>query len=325
MTGCWVVVGGAGFVGSHIVHTLANCGHEVVAIDDLSTGRSERIPDGTTLVVADARDSGLVREVLADASPIGIAVASGPKQARESVVEAARYWENHVSVMCSLALAVDPAVTQCVALSSTCAVYGDLAARSTTQTVNPISPYGRAKWAAEQIMEDALAFKGIRTVALRYFNAIGNSEFRFARDEASQSLLPRSMRRVLKGLRPEVYGRPGNSSLAQRDYIDVRDIAGVYGLLAKRVDDGVLPHAPQNLVLDVASGRTLSTVEVIEQLMKFAEVDLEIDFSEPQHGDPHYVASRPSQELESWGWQVRYSLSDSIQGFVESVKRYPLS
>ena len=171
----WLVTGGAGYIGAHVVRAMVEDGLEVVAVDDLSTGDASRVDPRATLVEGSVLDRGLVRRVLREHAVSGVVHIAAKKQVGESVADPLTYWHENLGGLVSLLSACqDKGVSQ-VVFSSSSATYGMPDVETVTEDVvgTPLSPYGMTKKVGEQVLRDCETAFGLRTMHLRYFNVAG--------------------------------------------------------------------------------------------------------------------------------------------------------
>ena len=317
----WVVTGGAGYIGSHIVRSLSAQGIDVHVIDDFSTGKRERLPEGVTVHVANLLDQDSIRTLLAQIDPEGVVHLAGKKQARESYDIPLEYWSVNVMGTVSLLNAIQEARVRYLLFSSSCSVYGTQSGVNEESAIAPESPYGASKAAAEMLISDVCAASELQAVSLRYFNVIGCADFPQAHDVAADSVVPRMVNAALAGDLLPVYGvdraTPDGSCL--RDYLDVRDIADAHGLVVAALREG---H-------DVPSVLNASSGEPVSVLTMAAAVNEAVASSGTRAAGIEELPSHPADPTEIWaaqspllgalGWYPRHSLADSVGAHVTSV------
>lgn len=187
----WLIVGGAGYIGSHVARSFGKSGNEIVLLDDLSTGLRRRISPHQTFVEMDARDTRGLIEVISNYKITGIVHLAALRQARESFIKPIDYWTRNVGVTLSIAEAVKNTNIQKLVYSSSCSVYGDSSEVDRKTSLKPVSPYGKTKLVGEEILQDLLLEKKVGIGILRYFNVIGCSDIEPLFDETSGALLPK--------------------------------------------------------------------------------------------------------------------------------------
>jgi UDP-glucose 4-epimerase len=322
----WLVIGGAGYIGSHLVHLWANRNVPVVVLDDLSTGRLASLPQGVPVVHADARDSARVERALSEFAIRGIVHLAARKHARESVQEPLAYWRTNLGALMNVLEAAEGRNVRRFLLSSSCSVYGSAGEVTTSTALNPQSPYGRTKVMSEALLKDWTRTSGGTWAALRYFNVIGNAEFPNAPDRSSECLVPAASREIRAGERPMIFGAdfPTPDGTAMRDYLDVRDIATAHAVVAADLESAALTHGQ---VLNVSTGSPTSVRTILDVITKETNWSGTPDVSARRTGDPERIWAQPSPELHALGWTPTFSIQESIHAHVhhpDSVRKSDL-
>lgn len=302
----WLVTGGAGYIGSHVVKAMTEAGDSVVVLDDLSTGRAGRLPAGVPLEIGAVHDGERLHDVLVAHSVTGIVHLAGKKQVAESVDRPLHYYQENMEGLRSL---LDAAVEVGVGrflFSSSAAVYGlpdvDLVTEHTPCL--PISPYGETKLAGEWLVKAVGAAHGMATVSLRYFNVAGAATPELADDGAS-NLVPMVFDRIEAGEAPCVYGAdyPTPDGTCVRDYIHVEDIATAHVAAARRLS----ADERTSLVLNVGRGEGVSVAEMIATIQKVTgRTDLEPRIMARRPGDSPRVVASAERVRAELGWQARH-------------------
>ena len=227
----WIVTGGAGYIGAHIVRALLASGREVVVIDDLSTGVASRLPDGVELVGGSVTDSAFLTRSMQRIEPTGIIHVAGKKSPTDSVADPLFYARENVGGVISLLEAVRRTGTSRVVFSSSCSVYGtpatDRVAEDAPKT--PESPYGESKLYGERLLSAAAAAYEMGVISLRYFNVVGAAEPALA-DTGRHNLIPQVFEAIRHGRAVRVFGGdyPTTDGTCVRDYVDVEDVADAH-------------------------------------------------------------------------------------------------
>ncbi len=242
-----LVTGGAGYVASVSVERLADAGHDVVVLDDLSTGHREAVPDGVPLEVGSYGDAATLDAVFGRHPVDAILHCAARSLVGESVQEPARYYRANVAGGIALLDGALRAGVKRIVFSSTAAVYGIPTITPIPETAPPapINPYGETK----RTFEGALRFYGeaygLRSIALRYFNVAGASERNGELHDPETHLIPNILRAVETGRPITLFGEdyPTPDGTCIRDYIHVSDLADAH-LLALEATAGSLPAGP---------------------------------------------------------------------------------
>ncbi|MEU8436397.1 UDP-glucose 4-epimerase GalE [Streptomyces sp. NPDC029216] len=293
----YLVTGGAGYVGSVVAAHLLEAGHEVTVLDDLSTGFSEGVPEGATLV------NGRIQDAARHLDPSYDAVLhfAASSQVGESVVNPGKYWDNNVGGTLALLTAMREAGVRTLVFSSTAATYGEPAEGALTETsvTAPTNPYGASKLAVDHMIAGECAAHGLAAVSLRYFNVAGAYGEYGERHDPETHLIPLVLQ-VALGERESisVFGEdyPTPDGTCVRDYIHVADLAEAH-LAALRV------AAPgEHLICNLGNGSGFSVREVIETVRKVTGRDIPEVVAPRRAGDPAVLVASARAAHERLGW-----------------------
>jgi UDP-glucose 4-epimerase len=313
----WLVTGGAGYVGAHVVRAMSAAGHHVVVLDDLSTGYKDRVPDDVALIVGSVLDPVVVGTAIADHAVSGVVHLAGKKQVGESVAEPLYYYRENVEGLRVLLEAMMIHQLRRLVFSSSAAVYGmpDVEVISEDTPCAPLSPYGETKLADEWMVRSAALAVGFGYVNLRYFNVAGAAAPDLG-DVGAFNLIPMAFERLSAGEAPVIFGAdyPTPDGTCVRDYIHVEDVAAAHVAAARRLADD--PAA----ALTVNAGRGLG-VSVREVLAMVAEVTG--DLTEPvvgprRPGDPAKAVASAARIRAELGWQARHDLRSMVSSAWEA-------
>lgn len=309
----WLITGGAGFIGSHVVKAMTDAGERIVVLDDLSTGRPERLPDGVVLEVGTVLDGDTVARVLREHGITGIVHIAGKKQVAESVDRPLYYYRENVEGMRVLLDAAVAAGVGRFLFSSSAAVYGmpdvDLVTEKTPCA--PINPYGETKLAGEWLVGAVGARHGMATASLRYFNVAGAATPELG-DDGVFNLVPMVFERLEAGEAPRVFGDdyPTPDGTCVRDYIHVEDIAAAHVAAARRL--AADPDA--RLVLNIGRGEGVSVAEmigVIQDVTGRAEIGPDVSGRRP--GDPARVVASADLIHQELGWSAERGVREMVE------------
>jgi UDP-glucose-4-epimerase GalE len=306
-----IVTGGAGYIGAHVARALAEAGHAPVIVDDLRCAGRERIGDFAHEAVA-CEDTAALVEVFRRHRPDGVVHLAGYISVGESVRDPDKYWRNNLGAAASLLLACAAQPVRAVLFSSTAAVYGNAEITPIPEGVPlaPTSPYGASKLAFEGLLHAGAAPLGMRSAALRYFNAAGaHVDWHVGEaHDPEEHLIPRVIAALLAGRAVQVYGNdyPTPDGTCIRDYIHVADLARahVQVLEAERL--------PSGSSLNVGTGRGTSVLEVIEAVGRRLGRRPEIEVLPRRPGDPASLVADPTALRRALGWEPRHSAIDEI-------------
>ncbi len=302
----WMLTGGAGYIGAHIVRAFRDLDLPVVVLDDLSSGIRENVPSDVPLVEASVADPQAVRAAIREHGVTGVLHLAAKKAVGESVEKPLLYWDENVGGMRALLQScVDEGVDR-VLFSSSAAVFGEPPVELVTEeTVTaPISPYGETKLVGEWMLRDLAAAQPLRWAALRYFNVAGTGSAELA-DRSVSNLVPLALGAVAAGKNPQLFGDdyPTRDGSCIRDYIHVVDLAEAHAMAARRLDESDLGE-----VYNVGRGEGITVKEVLETVREVTGVDFTIETVGRRPGDaPSYFADA-SKIREQLGWQARLDL-----------------
>lgn len=315
----WLVTGGAGYIGAHVVRSLLAADLDVVVVDNFSTGIKERIPDSVKLIEADCADHYMIREVLLAHRVVGVLHLASYKHARESSHEPLRYWHNNVGAMLGLVQAMKGTSVRYFIFSSSCSVYGASGPVTESTPAQPLSPYARTKYACELLLEDVAPELGISSMILRYFNVIGNDNFYMAHDTSTECLLPAAYAKVHRDLAVNVFGvnLPTPDGTALRDYVDVRDLARAHAAAAAHLmAQGMETH----LTLNVGIGTPTSVQQILHTLGQEVGRTITIEDCAANTAEPPAIWAESPEAHSTLQWQPKHSLISSIQAHHRSVQ-----
>jgi UDP-glucose 4-epimerase len=309
-----LVTGGAGYIGSHTVRALRNSGRDVVVLDTMEYGHREAV-DGTPLEVGDIADPQLLRHILGAYRVDQVVHFAGYKAAGESMAMPERYFENNVTRSLQLLNTLREADVTRIVFSSSAAVYGTPQKLPVDEDhpTGPESPYGESKLMVEQMLRWFSACHGVRSVALRYFNAAGaSSDARFGEDSHTPlNLVPVAMTAAL-GQIPAlpVYGTdyPTPDGSAIRDYVHVEDLADAHLRALGHLEGG-----GDTTVINVGTGAGSSVLEVVAATKRASGIDLPTRMEPRRAGDPTTVYADNRRARDVLGWEAKYGLDDIVR------------
>ena len=308
-----LVVGGAGFIGSHMMKTLVKAGHDAVAFDNLSTGHADAVIYGD-LVEGDLANPDHIKDVLTNGHFDGVMHFASNIEVGESVTDPRKYYINNVTNTPNLIHAMMDQGLNNLIFSSTAAVYGtpEYTPIDEDHPCRPIKPYGKTKYMIESVLSDYRDAYGFASTALRYFNAAGadpDGELG-ERHEPESHLIPLVIQAV-QGQRPDikVYGPDYNTrdGTCIRDYVHVTDLCDAHLLAMDQLLGG-----SHGSVYNLGNGEGFSVREVIETVREISGIEFRVTETNRRAGDPAVLvanASRAKAELE---WQPTLGSIDTI-------------
>ena len=308
----FLVTGGAGYVGSHVVAALVERDDTVVVLDNLRTGHRGAVPHGVELIVADLADAGRVEAVLADGPWHAVFHFASLSQVGESMRMPLRYLiDNGVNGMRLIEACVHHGIDRFV-LSSTSALYGtpDVVPIPEDATIAPESPYGDSKWILERALLWAERIHGLRYASLRYFNAAGaDPAGRYGEDHRPEThLIPLVIDAAL-GRRPQLdvfgddYPTPDGTCL--RDYVHVTDLADAHLLALDRLEQG-------SVTVNLGNDAGHSVLQVIRSVERVSGRKVRYRICSRRPGDAAVLVASSARAQRDLGWRPRFAELDEI-------------
>lgn len=307
----WLVTGGAGYIGSHVVRALLADGASVVVLDDLSTGDKSRVPDGALLEIASVRDRAALDRVLGEHAISGVVHIAAKKQVGESVEKPLWYYEQNLGGLRVLLEAMVAAAVRRLVFSSSAAVYGspDVPLITEETPCAPQSPYGETKLIGEWLIRDTAAAHGLSYANLRYFNVAGAASPELG-DPTSLNIVPMVFERIEAGLPPRIFGDDYNTpdGTTIRDYIHVSDIASAHVAAARRLEK----DEPAALTLNIGRGEGVSVRELVNRILEHTGSDLVPEVTPRRAGDAARSIASADRISAELGWSARYDVTDMV-------------
>ncbi|WP_427919460.1 UDP-glucose 4-epimerase GalE [Streptomyces sp. cg40] len=306
----WLITGGAGFIGFHVVRAMVAAGERVAVYDDLSTGDPARVPDDVPFVKGTVLDPGLLRTTLSELSVTGVVHLAAKKQVGESVERPLHYYRENVQGLQTLLQAAADTGVRDFLFSSSAAVYGmpdvDLVTENTPCA--PVNPYGETKLAGEWLVRAAGRAHGMTTACLRYFNVAGAADEHLA-DSGVSNLVPMVFEKLTRGGAPVIFGDDYDTpdGTCVRDFVHVEDIASAH-LAAARALSAREPGS--DLTVNIGRGQGVSVREMITLI---AEVTGYGPAAAPvtaprRAGDPARVVASADRVRAELGWTARHDV-----------------
>jgi len=325
--GIFLIIGGAGYIGSHVVKGLVNQGHEVVVLDDLSKGHRGAVKGSTDYAdyaeIKD-KDGEFIQGDLGDRELLGKIFTSRKidcvmhfaafSLVGESMEHPLVYYNNNTAKTTNLLMAMrDYGVIRFI-LSSTAAVYGEPKNVPILETdpTEPANPYGRSKLFIEKILEDCVVAHGLKYTSLRYFNAAGaDEEGEMGEDHSPETHLIPLVLQVALGQKKSIgiYGTDWDTpdGTCIRDYIHVTDLAEAHILAAQRLMDG-----GESTVYNLGCQRGYSVKEIIDIARKVTGHPIPEEETGRRPGDPARLVASSDKIKEELGWSPRFDDPEKI-------------
>jgi UDP-glucose 4-epimerase len=308
----WLVTGGAGYIGSHVVRAFREQGIDVVVIDDLSSGHRAFVDDSVPFVEGSVLDADLLRGIFADHTISGVVHVAGYKYAGVSVTRPLHTYEQNVTATQTLLAVMAEAGVARIVFSSSAAVYGtpDVALVTEETPKNPESPYGESKLIGEWLLRDQGVAIGLAHTSLRYFNVVG-SGYPDLYDTSPHNLFPLVFEALLDGRTPRIngddYATPDGTCV--RDYIHVSDLALSHVAAARRLDAGESVEQAYNL----GSGAGASVGEIMTAMADVTQIDFTPEIAPRRAGDPARIVASGELAARDLDWRMRHTLDEMVQ------------
>ena len=321
-----LVTGGAGYIGAHVLRSLAERGRDAVVVDDLSSGDARRIGD-TPLYELDLSDAAVIPtlvEIMAAHDVDAVIHFAARKRVDESVERPAWYFRQNVGSLAVVLDAMEAARVHRLVFSSSAAVYGATDGRliSETDRTQPVNPYGATKLIGEQLIEAAAKAFPLRAASLRYFNVAG-AGWPDLGDNAALNLVPMVFERIDAGASPIIFGAdyPTPDGTCIRDFVHVSDLADAHLAALAHLQSMRRGH----LALNVGTGTGSSVRQVIEAIIRVASFDGGVEVRKRRAGDPPAVVADPSRIRSLTGWSARFGLDDIVRSAWTSHRQLSVS
>jgi UDP-glucose 4-epimerase len=310
----WLVTGGAGYIGSHVVSAMRQAREKVVVIDDLTTGDAARVA-GVPLVTGSVLDRELVARTIREHGITGVVHLAAKKEVEESVRRPLVYYGQNVEGLRVLLEAATESGVASFVFSSSAAVYGepdvDIVAEETDP--RPVNPYGTTKLVGERMIEDVAAATGLRYANLRYFNVAGAAESSLA-DRGASNLVPMVFQRLDEGRPPRIFGNdyPTPDGTCIRDFIHVADVASAHVAAAGALKNGRISA----LTANIGRGEGISVLDMVSTIRAITGTATEAwadpVFEPRRPGDPARVVASADRIYAALGWRASHGVEEMV-------------
>jgi UDP-glucose 4-epimerase len=313
----WLVTGGAGYIGAHVVRALQEAGLGVVVIDDLSAGHRDFVPAGVPFVEASILDGAALDALFAAHAIDGVIHLAGYKYAGESVKRPLHTYEQNVTGTVALLAAMARADVARIVFSSSAGVYGTPSDERVTEATatTPESPYGESKLIGEWLLRDQGRATGLVHTSLRYFNVVGSGTPEL-RDTSPFNLFPLVFRALDEGRAPKIFGDDYATpdGTAVRDYVHVADLARSHVAAARRMLAGESIEPVYNL----GSGEGSSVRQIMDAMVRGTGVDFAPELAPRRPGDPARIAAGGALAARDLDWAMTYTLDEMVSSAWEA-------
>ncbi|WP_028660443.1 UDP-glucose 4-epimerase GalE [Nocardioides insulae] len=307
----WLVTGGAGYIGSHVVASLIEAGMAPVVIDDLSSGHAQFVPADVPFVRGSVLDTALVEQTLREHEVEGVIHLAGFKYAGVSVQRPLHTYAQNVTGTANLLDAMLTVGVDKLVFSSSAATFGtpDLDLVTEETPTDPESPYGESKLIGEWLIRDVATAHGLRHTSLRYFNVVGSGSDALY-DSSPHNLFPLVFEALTEGRTPRINGEdyPTPDGTCVRDYVHVADLAHSHVVAARRMIEGATLEPVYNL----GSGEGSSVRQIMDAVREVTGIDFAPDIGPRRPGDPARIVATGELARRDLGWEMRNSLTDMV-------------
>jgi UDP-glucose 4-epimerase len=307
----WLVTGGAGYIGAHVVRALLGSGARVVVLDDLSTGERDRVDPAAGFEQGSLLDRGLVRRVLREHEVTGVVHIAAKKQVGESMADPLLYYRENVEGLIALAESCQAKGVDRFVFSSSAATYGlpDVELVDEDTPGVPLSPYGESKLIGEWLLRHCERAYGLRTMNMRYFNVAGAATPELG-DTGVFNLIPMVFERLQAGAKPRVFGDDYDTpdGTCVRDYVHVADIADAHLVAAQALDSG-----SAGATYNIGRGEGSSVLDVLAVVGEVTGLDSTPEVVERRPGDPARIVASVGKIREELGFTAQHDLRSMVE------------
>ncbi|PPH26294.1 UDP-glucose 4-epimerase GalE [Rathayibacter rathayi] len=308
----WLVTGGAGYIGAHVVRAFSEQAIEPVVLDDLSSGRVSFVPKEIAFHRGSILDDVLLDRVFAEHDIEGVVHVAGFKYAGVSVQRPLHTYEQNVTGTMRVLAAMQRAGVSSIVFSSSAAVYGAVDVEIVTEDTpkSPESPYGESKLIGEWLLADAGRAHDLRHASLRYFNVVG-SGYPDVYDTSPHNLFPLVFEALLDGRTPRINGDdyPTPDGTCVRDYIHVADLALAHVAAARRLAAG----EPIDPVYNLGSGSGASVGEIMRAIADSTGIAFTPEVAPRRPGDPPRIVASGERAARDLGWEMRHTVAEMVE------------
>jgi UDP-glucose 4-epimerase len=316
----WLVTGGAGYIGSHVVREFTGAGIDAVVLDDLSSGLEGFVPADVPFVRGSILDRELIEQTIDRHGVTGVVHVAGYKYAGVSVQRPLHTYDQNVTGTARLLEAMSSRGVDRIVFSSSAAVYGTPPTELVTEDTPkaPASPYGESKLIGEWLLRDQAVAEGLRHTSLRYFNVVGSGRPDLW-DASPHNLFPLVFAALVEGRVPRIngddYATPDGTCV--RDYVHVADLAVSHVAAARRLDAG----EPVEPAYNLGSGGGVSVAEIMAAMREGTGIDFTPGIAPRRPGDPDRIVADGSLAARDLDWEMRHTLLEMVTSAWEAVPR----
>jgi UDP-glucose 4-epimerase len=302
----WLVTGGAGYIGAHVVKSLLDNDFKVVIVDDLSTGLARKVPQNVVFEKIDIAETNKLAQIMKSNKVEGVIHLAAKKAVGESMNNPSLYYKENIGGFISLLEAMSQADVKRIVYSSSAAVYGTPTENKVTEksATNPESPYGETKLVGEWLLKADEKARQIQWIALRYFNVVGAANPELG-DTGVNNLVPMVFRALSNNQRPQVFGgdyaTPDGSCI--RDYIHVSDLADSHLIAAQK-----LLNENYCGIINIGRGQGFSVKQVMDTISEVLGKNINYEVVDRRPGDPAQTIADVSKAKSDLNWEAKNDL-----------------
>lgn len=319
--GTWLVTGGAGYIGSHVVRALAAGGWGTVVLDDLSSGHREFVPADVPFVETSVLATDRVAAALRAYDVTGVIHLAGFKYAGISVQRPLHTYEQNVTGTAHLLEAMASTGVDQIVFSSSAAVYGTPDVDQVTEATptTPQSPYGESKLIGEWLLADQARAAGLTHTSLRYFNVVGSGDPALY-DTSPHNLFPLVFDALLDGRAPQINGTdyPTPDGTCVRDYVHVADLAAAHVAAAAALSAGM----PLQPVYNLGSGDGLSVRQIMDTVAEVTGIDRAPVLAPRRPGDPARIVASRELAARDLDWRMTHTPTQMVASAWDARRRH---
>jgi UDP-glucose 4-epimerase len=317
----WLVTGGAGYIGAHVVKSLLENDFKVVIVDDLSTGLARKVPSNVVFEKIDIAETNKLAQIMKSNKVEGIIHLAAKKAVGESMINPSLYFKENIGGFISLLEAMSQADVKRIVYSSSAAVYGTPTENKVTEksATNPESPYGETKLVGEWLLKADEKARQIQWIALRYFNVVGAANPELG-DTGVNNLVPMAFRALSNNQRPQVFGGDyaTQDGSCIRDYIHVSDLADSHLIAAQK-----LLNENYCGIINIGRGQGFSVKQVMDTISEVLGKNINYEVVDRRLGDPAQTIADVSKAKSDLNWEAKNDLKSMVSSAWQAWQNTP--
>ena len=317
----WLVTGGAGYIGAHVVKSLLENDFRVVIVDDLSTGLARKVPPNVVFEKIDIAETNKLAQIMKSNKVEGVIHLAAKKAVGESMINPSLYFKENIGGFISLLEAMSQADVKRIVYSSSAAVYGTPTENKVTEksATNPESPYGETKLVGEWLLKADEKARQIQWIALRYFNVVGAANPELG-DTGVNNLVPMAFRALSNNQRPQVFGGDyaTQDGSCIRDYIHVSDLADSHLIAAQK-----LLNENYCGIINIGRGQGFSVKQVMDTISEVLGKNINYEVVDRRLGDPAQTIADVSKAKSDLNWEAKNDLKSMVSSAWQAWQNTP--